>query len=77
MSDDERDTLRRIERRVQWIGHTLIGCICIAIWQYVAHYARLSDAWGLSADGRDYVGLGVAVGVGLQILEAIFNRKVD
>lgn len=74
MSDDEREALRRIERRIQWIGHTLIGCISIVVWHYIEYYVHFSDVWGLSADGRHYVGLGTGKALGF-VLKAIFNRR--
>jgi|GraSoiStandDraft_47_1057283.scaffolds.fasta_scaffold593543_2 hypothetical protein len=73
MSDDERVMLRRIERRTNWIGQTLIGCIVIVLWYSISHNERISEVWGLTEDARDYLGIGIALVVGF-VLEAVFKR---
>jgi hypothetical protein len=74
MEDDERELLKRIEQRVTWIAHTVIGAISFGVYVYINYGPEFRDTGSLSDDGRFWIAVGAAVVVG-SILEAGFNRN--
>jgi hypothetical protein len=71
---DDRELLKRIERRVTWLAHTVIGSISFVVYFYIDHSTAIRDAWGLSDDGRFWLAVGTSVLVA-GILEVGFNRS--
>jgi hypothetical protein len=75
--EDEQDLLERtdrIERRIVWIGHVVIGIICFCVYYFVSHNGTAQAYWHISDDGMFWVGVGAAVVLG-GILETAFNQS--
>lgn len=76
-TEEERELLEhvaRIHRRIQWVGNTMIGVMCIAIYEFISKSAAAKSAWNLSDDAATFIGVAVAVIAGA-LFGRSFNRK--